>query len=137
MSNWVKGIVIVYVLFMTGILSIVVIANQHHSELVAEDYYERGQRYQTILDAKKRVSHLKVKPSVMVSDDKVVFKTPVKKGKLVFFCPADSTSDFEKPVNENEIEFPIPMFKKGFFKVQYQWMTNNELYYWEEDLYLK
>jgi hypothetical protein len=136
-NHWVKGIVIGYVLFMSGILYIVVISQQYSSELVSDDYYEKGQNYQKVLDAKYRVSALSALPKINSKNGDVLFSTPYPNGVLKFFCPSEKSSDFSVTIVKSKHEIPVHSFSKGFYQVEYHWEMGNKTYLWEEDLYLK
>ena len=51
---WPFGIVLAFALFLTGTLSLVVVACSHKMDLVSSDYYEREIRYETHLDRLRR-----------------------------------------------------------------------------------
>ena len=58
--NWGYRIIIVFVLFIAGILSMVLYVNSKGADLVAEDYYMQEVNYQDIINAKSNSVALKM-----------------------------------------------------------------------------
>lgn len=52
--NWGKGIVMVYVLFVAGMLYLVFQSKQQKLDLVVDDYYQQELKFQGQIDAAQR-----------------------------------------------------------------------------------
>jgi hypothetical protein len=136
-NSWLWSICTGYALFMIGILTLVFIATNHHSELVTENYYEQGQQYQTIIDAKQRVKELVNKPILEKSKKGISFFTPyIDNGILKIICPSDQKEDLTFNLINNKVDIDYNKLNKAMYCVQYEWKMNDTLYVWEENLYL-
>lgn len=63
--NWGKGIVLVYSLFVLGILYLVYQSKQQKLDLVYDDYYAQELMFQNQIDATQRVEDAGEKPSLV------------------------------------------------------------------------
>lgn len=136
--SWGIKITFLYLGFVMLILIMVTMAMQQKMDLVADDYYEQELHYQERIDKQKRTNELSEQLSWEVSNGKLKIKFPQQfksqliTGKIHFFRPSDSRLDKNIfiPADASLIKsIEINDFKKGAYKIQFDWQVNKVKYY--------
>jgi len=129
-SFWGKGIFIFYVLFMIGMLTLVKTTTTANLDLVNEDYYADSEKYQEVIEAKRRTAELDSKPQISVSDGSIVIKLPselidkTQKETAVIYSPKSSKEDIQlKPTfnEEGAFEYKTNNLRKGAWDINFVW----------------
>ena len=140
--NWGYKIIIVYIVFVAGILLLVFKSSVQNQDLVAIDYYEQELRYQQKIDETERANALPGTVRYELTKDAVIIYFPQEmKGNtltadILLYAPADKRRDFQKKmVTENAvISFPLPRQNKGLHKLKITWEVNGTTYYYEHKI---
>lgn len=135
--NWGKGIALVYIAFVIGMLGMVYLAISQDFDLVAEDYYEQEIAYQGRIDQMTNASNdgQKVVISKVENAYDLTFSEAVKDVKIHFFRPSDETKDLllEKAVVESVISVASEQLTLGKYLVKVEWKANGKTYFQEQD----
>ncbi len=143
--NWGYKIVLVFAVFISGILYLVVGSFSQNSDLVATDYYEQELKYQTTIDATVRANALseKVKCSVEIDTLFITFAPEMKNIKLnatvwLYFI-ADKKKDIKKTIetSEGKTFIPLTAANKGLHDVKINWVAAGKEYYYEQKIFLQ
>lgn len=138
--NWGNGIVLVFVVFIVGMVTMVTICmKQDDIHLVTENYYAEEIKYQEHID---RVSNAKAtKGKVMHFDAKagtVQVELPVgASGVLHLFRPSDARLDRKINVEMKNMEakiFPLSGMEPGYWKMKMEWEANGMSFYEEKEI---
>jgi nitrogen fixation protein FixH len=136
--NWGKGILITIIVFLAGTAIMIIIAVNSKYDLVANNYYEKGIKYQDKIDKINRTNALPEKTGIEFLGNAVsvsmprMFASDKIKGELVFYRPSDAGKDFKIPLqldSENKMVINTGMLEKGFWKVQLEWNIETTQYY--------
>ncbi len=137
--NWGKGISIVLILFVIGILSVVSYIISLDFYLVNNNHYEEGVNYQQTIDGKKRADELD-EPIIIFFDEKrnvlkVVFPEVVvdsaSNGTMTLYRPNDSSMDLTIPIEfsaGNTHVIPMERMAKGKWTLTIRFTMNDEEY---------
>lgn len=129
-SFWGKGIFIFYVLFMAGMLTLVTKTTNANLDLVNEDYYADSEKYQEVIEAKKRTSMLPSKPEISINGEKIIIKLPVdlinrtQKESAVIYSPSSAKEDIKlKPEFDTDgaFEYNTKNLRKGAWDINFVW----------------
>lgn len=143
--NWGYKIVLVFAVFISGILYLVVSSFSQNTDLVATDYYEQELKYQTTIDATVRANALseKVKCSVVNDTMFITFPAEMKNIKLnadiwLYFI-ADKKRDIKKTIEtrEGKTFLPLTAANKGMHDVKINWVAAGNEYYYEQKIFLQ
>ncbi len=142
--NWGNRIVLVIILFVSGILFMVFKAGTFNTDLVATDYYEQELQYQKVIDAGKRTSNLKSEVKINVLNKGIEILLPEEmKGNLVkaniwLYCVADKTKDRKKKMQSSDGELFMETLpeNKGAYEIKLDWESEGISYYFKEKLIL-
>jgi hypothetical protein len=137
--NWGKGIVLVYSLFVLGILYLVYQSKQQKLDLVYEDYYAQELMFQNQIDATQRVEDAGEKPSLVRKEGGVFLLIPSAKGiqvsgSLTAYCASDKSKDQLMRLNQTTAglwRLPVLDLKSGRYTFKIKWKQLGELYYSE------
>ena len=141
--NWGIGIFISIVVFIIITVILTIIFMNQRVDLVTNNYYEKTLTYQDQIDIYKRTAELKEKVSFNYAENKISLSFPVlflhdvNKVKLYFYRPSDSRKDFTVPIqlDKNGSQFiNTSKIDKGYWKVEVQWMMNNQDYKMEKSV---
>ena len=140
--NWGYKILIVYLMFAAGMLTMVYLTTQENRDLVSDNYYEEELAYQEIIDQSSRTA--KLSAAVEVELDQMSKKinislpaeftnTPVE-GTWRLYYAADRNRDLQGIINTNkgkqQIETPRDI--TGSYTLKLQWESVNQVYYFEK-----
>jgi hypothetical protein len=137
--NWGKGIVLVYSLFVLGILYLVYQSKQQKLDLVYDDYYAQELMFQNQIDATQRAEDAGVKPSLVREKGGVFLLIPSAKGiqvsgTLKAYCASDKSKDQLMRLNQTTAglwRLPVLGLKSGLYTFKIKWKQLGESYYSE------
>ncbi|GEP92838.1 FixH family protein [Chitinophaga terrae (ex Kim and Jung 2007)] len=139
--NWGYKIIIVFVLFAAGMLTLVAKSLRTRIDMVTPDYYKEELRYQQVIDGKRNASGLSAPLGISQSDAAIVLTFPAEmrnpgvNGELKFYRPSDAGKDINVPLKiaaAGEQQLDKQLFTKGLYKVIVQWTMNDRPFYMEE-----
>lgn len=144
--DWGKGILITIIIFLAGTAVMIIIAMNSEYDLVANNYYEQGIKYQDKIDRINRTNALPEKVKIEFLENEVLISMPrmfaagIIKGDVIFYRPSDAGSDFKIPLqfdSENKMSISTAKFKKGYWKIQVDWRVETTAYYNESFVTIK
>jgi hypothetical protein len=142
--NWGYSIIIVYAIFVGGILLLAYKSSQQKFDLVQSDYYGAELKYQEVIDATQRTSNLaealqvERKGSLLHVTLPKSLQTNISKVAIEMYCIADEKRDMKKEVLvENEV-FDIELLStmKGNYTLKLSVDNKGVSYYFEKKLIL-
>ena len=140
--NWGHKIIVVYILFVAGMLFLAFKSSKQNIELVTEDYYAKELVYQQKIDESKRTASLSAPVVIIVTDHEVTIHFPkdfaTKKitGEVTLYCPADEKKDMNQQfmVTDNAVSIAVPASNHGLHYVKINWSTGGVNYYYEKKI---
>ena len=140
--NWGHKIIIVYVIFVAGMVFLAVKSSQQNIELVTEDYYAKELVYQQKIDEIKRTASLSAPVDITFINHELKINFPkdfaTKKivGEAVLYCPADEKKDMNQQftVTDNAVNMSVPDYYHGLYYVKINWKVDGVDYYYEYKL---
>lgn len=140
--NWGTKIIIVYVVFISGILFMVFKSSTQNNDLVTTDYYAKELKYQDKIDEMNRVEALSAPVEYVIRDNILFIQFPKdfagKKlvGEAVLYCPSDKKKDINHhfSVMDESPQVMIPAWAKGHYELQVSWQDGNVTYYFEQKI---
>ena len=141
--NWGHKLLIFGLMFMLFISSMVYYMYNQHVELVESDYYEKGIKYQDIID--KRIATKGLDNAIKIDSVKneLIFETAMGgnvSGTLKFYRPSDSKMDKQIPFTLNEegkFVYNISSLAKGPWKFTFEWNVGKQPMQVEKEFTLK
>ena len=140
--NWGTKILIVYVVFVVGIVFMVVKSSTQNTDLVTTDYYAKELKYQDKIDEIKRASALSAPVECSIKDNVLTIIFPKdftgKKlaGQAVLYCPSNEKKDIKKDFNilDEALQLAIPVGGKGLYELHISWQDGGVTYYFEKKI---
>jgi len=142
--SWGTGIVIAIVVFMVITVATVIFMMNQDVDLVSEDYYEKGIKYQQQIDKENRSQNLKENVKMEWTGNMFEISFPEEydsqsiTGEILFYRPSDSKKDFKLPLSltdRNQV-IPVSGLQKGLWRVQLNWSLNNKDNYYSETSFI-
>ena len=142
--NWGHNIIIVYVLFVGGILLLAYNSSQQKFDLVQTDYYGAELKYQKVIDATQRANNLAEALQVEANGSLLHVTLPknlqmnASKVSLEMYCIADEKGDMkkEKIVQNGVFDIELLSSMKGNYTLKLSVENNGVNYYFEKKLML-
>ena len=142
--NWGYKIVIVYCLFMAGILTMVYKCTQQNVDLVADNYYDQEVQYQDQYNRMQNSNHPenKLVINAMLGSAEIQFPTAYLnskvEGNITFFRPDNKALDFCTPIalSSGVQKIQSEKLTKGYWKVQIYWNANGKPFYQESKIHI-
>ena len=140
--NWGYKILLVYAVFVMGIMFLVFKSSREKVDLVTTDYYAKELKYQQKIDAMNRVSLLSDTVKYEMHEGKLTVVFPKdfagKKitGDVVLYCPSDEDKDITQnfSIQDTPIFVPIHVVNKKEFELQLNWQADGTSYYFQKKL---
>jgi hypothetical protein len=138
--HWGKGLVIVFAVFVVGVLTVVGIAVSRRVDLVTDGYYERGLLYQEQIDRIQRTRRLQDTISVQVSPEGILLAFPGMfasteiSGEVSAYRPDDRLRDFVLPIGldaQRRMLVPRALLGGGIWRLRITWSARGDEYYTE------
>jgi hypothetical protein len=142
--NWGYKIMLVYILFVVGILFLVFKTTKESNDLVTKDYYAKELKYQQVIDDAKRTSNLSSTPLINILNDSLEITFPKEfdnkllKGTIDVYYAADEKKDFSTTIETTQSNFKIkiPQKNKGLHEVHLKWQVEAINYYFEKKIFI-
>ena len=140
--NWGYKILLVYGIFIAGIVSLVILSSRQNRDLVAQDYYEKELKFQDKIDQTENAASLSSRFEVTQQKDTLKIGLPQEmkghtvKAQIFFYSPSDKSNDIHRVFESNNAELflIIPPASKGFYKVKVEWLCEGKVYYDERKI---
>jgi hypothetical protein len=138
--NWGKGIVTLYIVFVSLVIVMVIVAMTKRVDLVADNYYDKEIKYQQQIDREKSTQELDGSLKIDYFGNFILLKFSGNsdykkiKGEILFYKPSDSRRDFTLPLaldSSGEQKVITNKFEKGLWKVKVNWTLDEKEYYTE------
>jgi hypothetical protein len=142
--SWGYKILLVYGIFVAGILFMVFKSSNQKMDLVTTDYYAKELKYQEKIDEAGRTNALSEPLRYAVKDNRMQIHFPKdfagKKisGTAELYCPSDQDRDITKEfaIQDAALEMAIPAINRGLYELHITWQVEGVSYYFEEKLFL-
>lgn len=142
--NWGYKIMIVYGVFVAGILLLVFQSSKQNIELVTTDYYAKELVYQQQIDAAKHTAALPSQVQVRRDSNNIIVQFPDTfdrkevTGELHLYYPANETKDRVKrfSTNNKEVVLPIGQQNRGMHYLMLHFSCDGTPYYFEQKMIL-
>lgn len=141
--SWGIRIAVLLTVFVTGMVTLVLISFSKNIELVTDNYYEKDKLYQERIDSEKRSRQLENDLQISHDENYITFVFPQDmerekiSGVINFYRPSEATldADFEiTPSEANSQKFNLAAFKNGFWKVNINWSYDGVSYFKSDTL---
>ena len=142
--NWGHKILILYLVFVGGILLLVFKSSQQKFDLVQQDYYGAELKYQEVINATKHASELGIDLGLVVRGSFLhitlppIFQQSETKGEVHLYCIADEKGDLKKKFKSNNGEFDLELLTtmKGNYTLKLTVQNRGVDYYFEKKILL-
>lgn len=137
-------ITVLYLSFITLILTLVFLSYGQKVELISPDYYAQEIKFQQRLNATKNeknlsnsIRHNLNNTSLILTLDSGMVSNDFK-GTINFYRPSDSSKDLEIKMNfvNNKQIIDTRQLTHGAYKLQLSWVSNNTNYFKEEVIFI-
>jgi hypothetical protein len=141
--NWGTKLMMVFGIFVLGMVSLVVMSMRQKVELVAKNYYQDELRYQEVLNATALANGLSAAVKVTKEAGFVTVQLPQEmaagpvQGKIFFYCPSDAKKDRHIPLSidgKGLQAVGLQQLVPGKYLVKIAWEFNKQQYYAEQTL---
>jgi hypothetical protein len=138
--SWGTGIAIAAGVFVTGIITLVVLSVRQDVSLVHEQYYERGQDYDARLHAIERAETLREPLAITIRPDVATVAYPrgsppaAISGSILLYRPSSRALDRSFAVSPDTAwlqSVPIADLEPGLWKIEVSWTMNGAEYFVE------
>ena len=138
--NWGHKILIVYGLFVIGILTLAYKSSQQKFDLVQEDYYGAELKYQSVIEATKRANDSGGELTITQANGKLYIQLPALFDKeqmdaeAHLYCVADAKNDRVKKIKINNGRFEMELLStnKGNYTLKLSLENKGLAYYFEQ-----
>jgi hypothetical protein len=142
--NWGHKILIVYLLFVGGILLLAFKSSQQKFDLVQKDYYGAEIKYQEVINAKKQAAALGADFKTELRSEflHIILPEPLRWAKTMgeahLYCISDENGDLKNQVNTLNGEFNVRLLStmKGNYTLILTLHQNGVDYYFEKKIML-
>lgn len=142
--NFGNKIVILYLSFVSLIVTLVTLCYKQDVELVSSDYYAQEIQFQEKIDASTNaknsaytINHLVSKKEIILTADSTLLSEDFK-GTIILFRPSDSKMDVSYVMNfKNQQQIiETKALTHGVYKLQLSWVSNSVPYFKEEVIFI-
>ena len=132
-------------LFAAGIIAMVAVSMTKNVDLVSDNYYEKGIKYQDQIDMNKNSAEFsdKIKTELKDSGLLIEYSGDLLKGnfsgEIKFYRSSDAKKDFKVNIETDEkgIQLiPVMNLDKGLWKVQFSFKKDNKNYFLEKSIFI-
>lgn len=144
--NWGYKIILVFVIFATGILTLVIKSMRTRVDMVTGDYYAEELKYQQNIDAQKNAHRLTGPVTVAQTGDSIEIIFPQEcigrelNGEITFYRPSDSRRDFTVPAQpdaQGKVLVSRARLDRGNYRIKVQWESEGIPYFLEKQFFVQ
>jgi nitrogen fixation protein FixH len=139
--NWGHKIIIVFIVFAAGLLTLVTKSMRTRIDMVTPDYYGEELKYQQVIDGKQNAAALSMPVSIAQAENDIVITFPNElrqqalTGKVIFYRPSDSGKDLDFSLQSDNAGRQLiskRLLTKGQYKIKVQWNMDDKPFYQEQ-----
>lgn len=142
--SWGTKILLVFAVFVTGMLFMVFKAGTFNNDLVTTDYYEQELVYQKTIQAVEQANALSAAPTFTVTNNHVLIKLPEEMNNqpitasVWLYCVANKSKDITQKftTEDGNIRMPFLQGNKGLHEIKLSWSQKGRDYYYRHKLTL-
>ncbi|MBK6773517.1 MAG: FixH family protein [Ignavibacteria bacterium] len=143
--SWGIIVMLGFSLFAAGIIAMVSVSMTKNIDLVSDNYYEQGIKYQNQIDMKLNSAEFsdKIKTEIKDSGLLIEYSEDLIKGnfsgEIKFYRSSDAKKDFKVNIETDEkgIQLiPVMNLDKGLWKVQFSFKKDNKNYFLEKSIFI-
>jgi FixH len=140
--NWGHKIILVYILFVAGMLFLAYKSSVQHVEMVTDDYYAKELVYQQKIDQSKRAALLSAPVIIKVINHRLTIHFPIDfaakqiTGNVTLYCPSDEKKDMHRQfiVTDSAVSVQVPGNYHGLHYVKINWVAEGAAFYYEHKI---
>jgi hypothetical protein len=141
--NWGTGIILTFVIMVSGMIYLVSIALRQNDDLVENDYYQKSITYQQHIEKVHHSDALAEKIRFELSDGTLNLKFPnllndqEYSGEIHFYSPVEEKRDMTVKIKLDSSYTQIISLinlQKGRYQVKINWSAGKVDYYQEEEI---
>lgn len=138
--SWGYKVLLMYLVFVSGILLMVFGSSSQKFDLVTDDYYAKELKYQAKIDEMGRVGALSAPVKCEYRDNSVWVEFPGdfegKKltGEALLYRPSDEKKDIRQQfaIQDEPLIIFLPQGAKGLYELHLNWQQGGVSYYLEK-----
>lgn len=142
--NWGYKILIVYGVFVVGIMFMVFRSANQKMDLVTTDYYAKELKYQDDINATENANALSEDVRYEIKNDQVLLHFPKDlsgktiTGNAVLYCPSDENKDIKKnfSLQDAPLVLQLTARSRGQFELHITWQADGVNYYFEQKIFI-
>jgi nitrogen fixation protein FixH len=143
--NWGTGIVVAFAVFGAGLAVMIWIALSHPTDLVADDYYQRGLEYEGRIQSIRRARVSGGEMTVAGAVGGVTITVPAAaatraaQGTVTLYRPSDRALDFTEPLRLDSagvMRIESRRLQPGLWTVKVEWASGADVFYDEAKIVL-
>jgi hypothetical protein len=143
--NWGYKILVIYIIFITGILFLVFKSSSQNQDLVTPDYYEQELVYQDKIDKMTRAGKLSAPVTFKQENRRIVIYFPEEMNQteisadVLLYYIADKERDVKKSIvtNNGMMALDIPVANNGLHDLKIGWTAKGSSYYFEDKIVIQ
>lgn len=143
--NWGYKIMLIYTVFVLGILTLVFLSAKENRDLVSEDYYAEEIAYQKLIDQSTKTAALSAPVELILSANQLIIQLPKEfyglqtNGEWMLYYAADKSRDIAGNIHtENgKYSIAIPNYATGQYLFKMHWKVGEKEYYFEKNMFLQ
>ena len=144
--NWGHKIILVFIVFACGILTLVIKSMRTRIDMATPDYYAAEIKYQQNIDAQQNAKRLSIPVNIAQLADSVEITFPPEmldktvEGSIHFYRPSDSRRDFTIPLRldaSGKLSVSRSLFYKGSYRIKIQWEADSASFFQETPYYIQ
>ena len=141
--NWVNKILLMYALFVLGIMFIVYKSNQQKFDLVQKDYYADELKFQNVINASQKAKELGGELKTIRKGGHLIVELPAGfhqttvKGTAHLYYAADEKRDISKEfvATAGEFDMELLTMMSGAYTLKLNVEMKGEQYYYEQKIF--
>jgi len=132
--NWGKSIVVVYTIFVIGIVFLAYKSSQQKIDLVDPNYYQQEIQFQKEIDDSQNANRHHYSAKIINENGQEFIVVDSQSGKILkgdaqFYCPSDSKKDIKiilPQSRDSKWKLPMNALKAASYKLKLKW-TNEHM----------
>jgi hypothetical protein len=143
--HWGHKVILVFLLFAAGMLTLVIKSMHAKIDMVTNDYYGAELQYQQVINGRQNAEKLSAPVNITQSGNEVTITFPPElhgqalQGQVLFYRPSDAHKDVSMPLQADAQGRQLVSKQRltpGSYRVKIEWAVNKVPYFQESALYI-